>query len=80
MADLVILIATMGLNLAILPTLRAESKPPLGTSIGFACCVLAIGGALLSLGLWMGGGANILAGGLWAVLVVQTLAKSSSPG
>lgn len=63
--DLVILVAAMGLNLALLPTLFSRRQPPFLTSVGFSACVLAIGGALLSMSLWLGGGANLVGGVEW---------------
>ncbi len=71
--DLVILVASMGLNLFLIPTLRSSQKPPVATSLGFAVCVTAIGLALLSVGLWLGGGSNIVGGLLWATVAGQTI-------
>ena len=63
--DMIILAASMGLNVAILPTLFSTRRPPIVTSLGFAVCVSCIGGALLSSQFWFGGGANLLGGLLW---------------
>ncbi len=71
--DLIILIASMGLNFFLIPTLRSSQKPPVTTSLGFAILVATIGGALLWAGLWLGGGSNILGGLLWTVVVWQTV-------
>ena len=76
--DVIVMIATLGLSIAIIPTLRSASKPPLTTCIGFAICVLVIGGALVSAGLWLGGAANLVGGSLWAVVAVQILKQRRS--
>ncbi len=71
--DLVILVASMGLNFFLIPTLRSSQKPPVATSLGFAICVTAVGLALLSSGLFLGGGSNILGGLLWVTVFLQTV-------
>lgn len=80
MADLVILLASMGLNLFLVPTIRGPNKPQLITCVGFSCCVLAIGGALLSAGLWLGGASNVLGGLMWVVVSVQVARRNPIKG
>jgi hypothetical protein len=71
--DIVFTVAATGLNLAILPTLRSENKPPLLTSVGYCVCVTTMGGALLAVPLWFSGVTNIIGGLLWGMVAITTL-------
>lgn len=72
-SDIVIMVASMGLNVAILPTLFSSKRPPIATSLGFTVCVLAIGVALLSVGFWLGGASNVLGGLLWGAVSLRSI-------
>ena len=64
------------MNLAVLPTLRSQNKPPLLTSVGYCVCVTTMGGALLAVPLWFSGVTNIiggLGGLLWGMVAISTV-------
>ena len=74
--DIVFTVAATGLNLAVLPTLRSQNKPPLLTSVGYCVCVTTMGGALLAVPLWFSGVTNIiggLGGLLWGMVAISTV-------
>ena len=74
--EIVFTVAATGLNLAVLPTLRSQNKPPLLTSVGYCVCVTTMGGALLAVPLWFSGVTNIiggLGGLLWGMVAISTV-------
>ncbi len=71
--DIVFTVAATGLNLAILPTLRSQNKPPLLTSVGYCVCVTTMGGALLVVPLWFSWVTNIIGGLLWGKVDISTV-------
>ncbi len=69
--DVVLFIGQWFFALALIPALRAKSKPPLATSIPTGSILLVFAGTYASLGLWSGAVAASVVGVLWLVLAVQ---------